>query len=156
MFDSISSSYDILNLIISLGQTSIWRWLAFFDLRSRLFVGAQILDVGCGTGKASQLMHAWYPSLSLSIEGLDPSEKMLDVARKNDKRSKFVRGDVSDMKEIVEDEAFDMVTTIYTLRNFPDMKKGLSEMVFKMNVSSLTNFCRVLISIEFGKSRFHF
>merc|ERR1711920_1008394 len=87
MFDSISSSYDLLNLIISLGQTSIWRWLAFLGLQSRLFVGAAILDVGCGTGKASQLLHAWYPSLSLSIQGLDPSEKMLEVARKNDGQS---------------------------------------------------------------------
>lgn len=61
-------------------------------------------------------------------QGLDPSEKMLDVARRVDKKSVFVQGNVSDMSSI-QDGTFDVVTTVYTLRNFPDMESGLSEMV---------------------------
>ena len=53
---------------------------------------------------------------------------MLDVARGVDKKSVFVQGNVADMSSI-EDGAFDVVTTVYTLRNFPDMESGLSEMV---------------------------
>ena len=65
MFDSISASYDLLNLIISVGQTSIWRWMAFAGLGPRLSPRATVLDVGCGTGKASLLLHAWYPQFDL-------------------------------------------------------------------------------------------
>jgi len=68
MFDSISSSYDLLNLIISVGQTSIWRWMAFTGLGPRLSLRAKVLDVGCGTGKASLLLHAWYPKFDLQIQ----------------------------------------------------------------------------------------
>ena len=68
MFDSISKSYDLLNLVISLGQTSAWRWMAFRDLGARLPHRGKVLDVGCGTGKASVLLHAWYPQLELQIQ----------------------------------------------------------------------------------------
>ena len=68
MFDSISASYDLLNLIISVGQTSIWRWMAFAGLGPRLSPRATVLDVGCGTGKASLLLHAWYPQFDLQIQ----------------------------------------------------------------------------------------
>ena len=68
MFDSISSSYDLLNLIISVGQTSIWRWMAFTGLGPRLSLRAKVLDVGCGTGKALLLLHAWYPKFDLQIQ----------------------------------------------------------------------------------------
>lgn len=53
---------------------------------------------------------------------------MLELARVADKRSTFALGDVSDMSSIA-DNSYDLVTTVYTLRNFPDVEGGITEMI---------------------------
>ena len=53
---------------------------------------------------------------------------MLELARVADKRSTFALGDVSDMSSIA-DNSYDLVTTVYTLRNFPDVEGGIVEMI---------------------------
>lgn len=35
MFDAIAAQYDMLNLLLSLGQTTVWRWMALTMLPLR-------------------------------------------------------------------------------------------------------------------------
>mmetsp|Transcript_39304 Transcript_39304/g.47598 ORF Transcript_39304/g.47598 Transcript_39304/m.47598 type:complete len:249 (-) Transcript_39304:461-1207(-) len=127
LFDRIASSYDLVNLFISLGQTTIWRLLALSFLRKYLQPSARVLDVGCGTGWVSWYLSWRYKDLNLQVEGMDCSEGMLDEARLRHPKLEFAHGDVC--KLAYQDNSFDMTTTVYTLRNFPELYTGLKEMV---------------------------
>eukprot|EP00899_Mesostigma_viride_P021174 jgi/Mesvir1/29058/Mv18366-RA.1 len=129
MFDKIAASYDLVNLFISLGQTTVWRVWALTGPARQLEKRARVLDVGCGTGWVSWFLHRFFPSKQLDVEGLDCSRRMLERARRVDPDTKFVCGDVCDMKAAgMATGSFDMVTTVYTLRNFPDLERSLAEM----------------------------
>jgi demethylmenaquinone methyltransferase/2-methoxy-6-polyprenyl-1,4-benzoquinol methylase len=57
---------------------------------------------------------------------MDCSPVMLDEARRIVPGAAFTHGDVCALKH--KDGEFDAVTTVYTLRNFPDLERGLREM----------------------------
>ena len=50
MFDRVAPTYDLLNHLISLGQTTLWRVLALSWLHELLPPNCQVLDVGCCDG----------------------------------------------------------------------------------------------------------
>ena len=129
MFDRVAPTYDLLNHFISLGNTTIWRLMALTRLAGRKGVlkpGSKILDVGCGTGWVTWFFGWYYRGMALDVEGMDCSKVMLDEARKVNPGAKFTLGDVCDLR--YETDTFDVVTTVYTLRNFPDLDKGVGEM----------------------------
>ncbi|KAK3254772.1 hypothetical protein CYMTET_36024 [Cymbomonas tetramitiformis] len=127
LFDRIAVQYDTINLFISLGQTTIWRILALGWLHTYFKPGSKVLDVGCGTGWVSWFLHRRYPNLNLQVEAMDCSQQMLQEAQRLYPKYTFTHGDVCALP--YSDGAFDMVTTVYTLRNFPDLYSGLEEMV---------------------------
>lgn len=129
MFDRVAPTYDLLNHFISLGQTTMWRLLALTRLggqRGVLRPGAKILDVGCGTGWITWFFGWYYRGMALDVEGMDCSKVMLDEARKINPDARFTIGNVCDLR--YESNSFDAVTTVYTLRNFPDLDEGIGEM----------------------------
>ena len=129
MFDRVAPTYDLLNHFISLGQTTMWRLLALTRLggqRGVLRPGAKILDVGCGTGWVTWFFGWYYRGMALDVEGMDCSKVMLDEARKINPDARFTIGNVCDLR--YESNSFDVVTTVYTLRNFPDLDEGIGEM----------------------------
>ena len=130
MFDRVAPTYDLLNHFISLGQTTMWRLLALTRLgghgRGVLRPGAKILDVGCGTGWVTWFFGWYYRGMALDVEGMDCSKVMLDEARKINPDARFTIGNVCDLR--YESNSFDAVTTVYTLRNFPDLDEGIAEM----------------------------
>ncbi len=123
VFDRLAPRYDGLNLVISLGQTTLWRARAFSGLELR--PGARVLDVGCGTGVSVRALRARYPGVR--VEGLDLSEGMIEEARRRDPGGAYEVGDVTALPH--GDAAFDLVTTVYTTRNFPDLDRALDELV---------------------------
>ena len=129
MFDRVAPTYDLLNHFISLGQTTMWRLLALTRLggqRGVLRPGAKILDVGCGSGWVTWFFGWYYRGMALDVEGMDCSKVMLDEARKINPDARFTIGNVCDLR--YESNSFDAVTTVYTLRNFPDLDEGIAEM----------------------------
>jgi demethylmenaquinone methyltransferase / 2-methoxy-6-polyprenyl-1,4-benzoquinol methylase len=126
MFDRVAPTYDLLNWFISLGQTTLWRLMALSFLRPYLRARAKVLDVGCGTGWVSWYFAWRYKDMKLDVEGVDCSPVMLDRARVVVPGGGFTRGDVCALTH--DDDAFDVVTTVYTLRNFPNLERGLREM----------------------------
>ena len=126
MFDRVAPTYDFLNWFISLGQTTLWRLMALSWLHPRLRPRAKVLDVGCGTGWVTWYFRRRYAALDLDVVGMDCSPVMLDEARRVAPGADFRRGDVCALDH--PDDTFDLVTTVYTLRNFPDLRRGVREM----------------------------
>jgi len=126
MFDNISGRYDFLNHFLSLGIDIQWRKKAILELaeiRPKL-----ILDVATGTGDFA------IQALDLKPEkviGVDISEGMLKVGRKKIKERHFDQiielrsGDSENLP--FEENKFDAVIVAFGVRNFEDLKKGLTE-----------------------------
>ena len=128
MFDSISGRYDFLNHFLSLGIDILWRKKAILllcDLQPKI-----ILDVATGTGDFS------IEALSLKPEkiiGVDISEGMLEVGRRKMRKKKIdsiIELRLGDSENLpFTDNFFDAVIVAFGVRNFEDMKGGLTEML---------------------------
>ena len=88
--------------------------------------GMRVLDVGCGTGTNRSLHHP----AGCEVFGIDLSPAMAEMARKKlGDRAEILLGDASHMP--YEDNFFDLVTTMMTLHEMPDLirSKVMSEMI---------------------------
>lgn len=72
--------------------------------------GAAILDLGCGTGHFAEFMH----KKGFAVTGIDPSEGMLEFAKKNFPDVPFIKGIASELP--FPDNSFDYVLCIEVLR----------------------------------------
>ncbi|VAW26432.1 Demethylmenaquinone methyltransferase [hydrothermal vent metagenome] len=127
MFNNISKRYDLLNHVLSMGIDILWRKKAVRMLNP--FRPKIILDIATGTGdfaiEASRLR-------PIKIYGVDISEGMLDVGRKKIKAKKLddvIEMQLGDSENLVfKDNFFDAVTVAFGVRNYENLKLGLSEM----------------------------
>ncbi|HPC45782.1 MAG TPA: ubiquinone/menaquinone biosynthesis methyltransferase [Candidatus Latescibacteria bacterium] len=123
MFDRIAPRYDAMNIVISLGQTSIWRRRALKGIS--LPHRAVILDVGCGTGSVIRLLKRRFRSARYL--GIDLSSRMLEKASLREPESDFCVGDAGSIP--CRTESCDLVTTFFTTRNFADLPAAVCEMM---------------------------
>ena len=127
MFNNISHRYDFLNHFLSLGIDILWRKKAIRLLKDDK--PKQILDIATGTGDFAIEALALNPE---RIVGVDISSGMLEVGKQKMKRRKF--DNIIDMqlgdseKLLFEDNTFDAVIVAFGVRNFENLKKGLSDM----------------------------
>ena len=127
MFDNISKRYDFLNHFLSLGIDKIWRKKAVKILSE--YKPSIILDIATGTGDFAISAMKIKPT---KVVGLDLSEGMLKVGRKKmvkkglDDKIEMVQGDSENLP--FEDDYFEGITVGFGVRNFENLKKGLSEM----------------------------
>src|SRR3954465_13956196 len=78
MFDGIAHRYDLVNRVISLGIDQSWRKKTVRSLE--LKPGAKVLDLATGTADLAIMIAHQHPHVSLV--GVDPSQKMLEVGQK--------------------------------------------------------------------------
>jgi SAM-dependent methyltransferase len=83
-------------------------------LTQRLEAGIRVLDVGCGSGRAVNMLAARFPASEFL--GYDLSEEAVAAGRDEAQRqglqnARFVACDLSDFADFAEPEAFDFVTT---------------------------------------------
>ncbi|MEJ2374306.1 MAG: class I SAM-dependent methyltransferase [Pseudolabrys sp.] len=83
-------------------------------LIGRLENGIRVLDVGCGRGKAVNLMARMFPNSR--FVGYDLSEKAItfalnEAAEQGNKNADFIARDLSDFDQSAEPGCFDLVTT---------------------------------------------
>lgn len=123
LFNNISTRYDFINNIIFLGHITLWHRLALSDFE--LKPGARVLDIGCGTGHSTKYLHDHYPGLN--IEGMDLSLGMLSEASRLHPDLTFFEGDVCNIPR--PDSTYDLITTVFTFRNFPDRENPVDEMI---------------------------
>ena len=130
MFDDIAPTYDTANRVMSMGVDTSWRKKAC-DLAFGYYGEKniqKIVDVACGTG---DMMGYWQKqSQKASVEiaelvGVDPSNGMVDVARK--KFPDFTYH-ISKATEIpLEDESADIISITYGIRNVMQRQEAFHE-----------------------------
>lgn len=128
MFDNISGKYDFLNHFLSMGTDKLWRRKAIKMLKP--FSPKNILDVATGTGDFALAALTLKPD---KIVGVDISSGMLDKGRikiQKKKVSHIIEMTQADSENLpFDDNTFEAVTVAFGIRNFEDLKKGLSEML---------------------------
>ena len=129
-FNSIAGHYDLMNTLMSLGMDKRWRRLAVKHVGAK--PGMHILDVCCGTGQLSmELGEVVGPEGN--VTGLDFSKNMLEVAKYsliqswNPGNIRFIQGNAMELP--FPDQYFDGATVGWGLRNLPDLRQGIREMV---------------------------
>jgi demethylmenaquinone methyltransferase / 2-methoxy-6-polyprenyl-1,4-benzoquinol methylase len=126
MFDAIAGRYDLLNDILSGGQVRLWRRAVARITGAR--PGERVLDLAAGTGTSTLTFTA------TGADGVacDFSLGMLRAGRSRYRREPgagrldFVAGDA--LRLPFRDEAFDVVTISFGLRNVADPGTALAEM----------------------------
>ncbi|MCF6359870.1 MAG: bifunctional demethylmenaquinone methyltransferase/2-methoxy-6-polyprenyl-1,4-benzoquinol methylase UbiE [Cyclobacteriaceae bacterium] len=127
MFNNISKRYDLLNHVLSMGIDILWRKKAVRMLKP--FAPKIILDIATGTGDFAIESVRLKP---IKIYGVDISEGMLEVGRKKIEAKKLdnlIKMQLGDSENLAfEDNFFDAVTVAFGVRNYENLKLGLSEM----------------------------
>lgn len=129
-FDTIASTYDRLNHVMTFGLDRHWRKRAVRGLHGN------VLDVACGTGDmVVELMRQ-----GCTVTGIDLSEEMLAIAKQKTAAANsqfsinvsrtpanFQLGNAEALP--FADGEFDAVTCAFGVRNFVHLEKGLDEML---------------------------
>ncbi|MDL2255826.1 bifunctional demethylmenaquinone methyltransferase/2-methoxy-6-polyprenyl-1,4-benzoquinol methylase UbiE [Parabacteroides sp. OttesenSCG-928-G06] len=128
MFDNIAGAYDRLNHILSLGFDRGWRRKGIAFLKP--FQPRQILDIATGTGDlAIALCRKLQPQ---QVVGADISEEMMRIGREKVEKAGLdgkIRFEQQDCLSLTyEENSFDAVTAAFGVRNFADIRQGLTEM----------------------------
>ena len=84
------------------------------EFSSHLPGGAKILDVGCGAGVP---VTEFLVQHGFEVTGIDFSEGMLALARRNVPRAKFIKKDMTEMD--FQDNSFDGLVAFYSIIHVP-------------------------------------
>jgi demethylmenaquinone methyltransferase/2-methoxy-6-polyprenyl-1,4-benzoquinol methylase len=121
MFDGVAKRYDLVNDLLSLGQTKFWRRATTKIIAPR--PGMKILDLAAGTGSSSEPLAA----AGADVIPADFSEGMLAAGRKARPHLPFTKADALNLP--FKDGQFDLVTISFGLRNTQNTEKALAEML---------------------------
>ena len=128
MFDGISSSYDLLNRVISGGIDIKWRKKVVALLMPKQ--PKKVLDIATGTG---DLAIELAKTNAGEIIGVDISPGMLKIGIEKVKNRKFsqkIKMEIGDSEQLAyPDDYFDAATVAFGVRNFENLDKGLSEIL---------------------------
>lgn len=115
--------------------------LKYFDL----FLNdckSRILDLGCGMGHYSNYMY----NKGFNVLGIDFSEKMINIAKKNNPNIDFIISDICELKTI-ENQKFDGIVLAYVLQHL-SKKEVLT--LFKSINDHLNPKAKILIFLREG------
>ena len=124
MFSRIAGSYDLLNRTLSLGIDQRWRkrTVRQADVQD----GQLVVDVCTGTGDLA----AAFARSGARVVGVDFTYEMVrrspKKVRSDDPATVFVHGDA--MRLPLSDDAADVATVAFGIRNVADRRGGLREM----------------------------
>ncbi|MEY4282919.1 MAG: hypothetical protein RL467_475 [Actinomycetota bacterium] len=119
MFDGVARRYDIVNDLLSLGQTKAWRRAATKIIAPA--PGMKILDLAAGPGSSLEPLH----KAGATVFSTDFSEGMLAQGRKSRPYLNFSKADALNLP--FEADSFDLTTISFGLRNTVDYPKALAE-----------------------------
>ena len=97
-------------------------------LTERLEEGIDVLDVGCGSGRALNLMARTFPNSRFS--GYDLSEEGIARAEAEEHGTTNVRFEVKDVAKLDEDASYDLITTFDAVHDQADpaaVLKGIAD-----------------------------
>lgn len=119
MFDETAAKYDLMNDVMSLGQTRLWRRAVLQSLEPR--PGQRILDIAAGTGTSSVPLRA----AGADVVSADFSLGMLHQGQRQYPDLDFSAADATRLP--FADESFDTVTMSFGFRNVVDQPAALGE-----------------------------
>ena len=96
-------------------------YLAYRDLPTIIFEhvrGRRAIDFGCGAGRSTRFLQ----KLGFSTIGVDIAEDMVKKAREIDPRGNYRLIKDGDLSQF-EDNAYDLVLSVFTFDNIPTMEK---------------------------------
>jgi demethylmenaquinone methyltransferase / 2-methoxy-6-polyprenyl-1,4-benzoquinol methylase len=125
MFGRIANRYDLLNKILSLGQDASWRKKVIDMLNpesNRIY-----LDIGCGTGDLARgIIKTQHTSF---VVAADLTYQMVHSGTHH-KKGSGILWIVADAQLLpFQRDSFDGIVSGYLLRNVPDLKKTLNEIL---------------------------
>ena len=142
MFNDISSTYDIINIISSFGIDRYWRYRLVNKIK--MTSGQKLLDVATGTGDVA---FGFFKKYDIKVIGLDIAKKMISIAKnkakKHSKNIEFIVGDAEKLS--FEKKSFDALTISFGFRNIGTYDKALSEFY------RVLNFDGKIAILEFSK-----
>lgn len=121
MFDGVAKRYDLVNDLLSLGQTKAWRRATTKIIAPK--PGMKILDLAAGTGSSSEPLAA----AGADVIPADFSEGMLAAGRKARPHLAFTKADALNLP--FKAGEFDLVTISFGLRNTADIDLALAQML---------------------------
>jgi SAM-dependent methyltransferase len=133
-YQRVDDDPNVAVLVAAMDDTAGWdatrRLRSWERERLRLMPGERLLDVGCGLGEAA-LALAEDLGDSGELVGIDASEQMLAVARRNARAARcqvrFTVGDAASLDE--PDDAFDAARCERTLQWLADPAAAVAELV---------------------------
>jgi ubiquinone/menaquinone biosynthesis C-methylase UbiE len=114
LYDTIGSGYNTTR------QADPYITERLFQLLSLQTTGTY-LDIGCGTGNYTVAL----ANKGFTFYGVEPSQKMLNMARSRSPRVNWLLGQSEDIK--VKDEFFDGAIATLTVHHWTDIKKAFTE-----------------------------
>lgn len=144
MFNNISPRYDFLNQLLSLGIDKMWRKRAIGVLEP--LKPKMLLDVATGTGEFALEALRLNPE---KIYGIDIADGMLEIGRKKILAKKanaiveLLHGDSENIP--FGENKFDAATVAFGVRNFENLKRGLSEILRVLKPGGM------VVILEFSK-----
>jgi demethylmenaquinone methyltransferase/2-methoxy-6-polyprenyl-1,4-benzoquinol methylase len=126
MFDTISSRYDLINTVLSLGLDRYWRKAVCKHLPKKQKL--KLLDCATGTGDLLVTLLRNCPAIYDAI-GTDPSKEMLALAAPKLAPYSHCSRLISAPAEAIPfpDNMFDAITISFGIRNVADVSQSLSE-----------------------------
>ena len=123
LFATIADRYDLITVLLSFGRDRRWK-RRLVDLAAPL-PGARALDVATGTGDIAFALC----ERSVRVVGLDVTPRMIELAKAKagGRPAAFLVGDMTALP--FPPASFDIVTAGYGLRNVPDLRGAIDEML---------------------------
>ena len=120
IFDSVSSKYDLMNDLSSLGFHRLWKqelinWIAPQSNQS-------LLDIAGGTGDIAKL---FIKSGGYSADIIDINYNMLINGISNNNRIRYIVGNCENLP--IKNNVYDRITIAFGLRNITDRQLALDE-----------------------------
>ena len=130
MFNDISGTYDLINIISSFGIDRYWRNRLIHNIK--LNSNQKLLDVATGTGDVA---FGFLKKYKVSVIGLDIAKNMIDISNKKAKKYSgdisFIVGDAENMN--FNNDTFDALTISFGFRNVGSYDIALSEFYRVLN-----------------------
>ncbi len=125
LFATIADRYDFITVVLSYGRDRRWK-RRLVDLAAPV-PGLRALDLATGTGDIAFALAA----RGAHVVGLDVTRRMIELARQKAAAERsavhFLVGDMVSLP--FASGSFDVVTTGYGLRNVPDLRAAIDEML---------------------------